>query len=217
MSWKDFFYFQKQDKLAIILLLILIAISGGIYIATIPSTQEETMNHYEPKQQKEASSTKANLISENVKDPYNSPKAVDQYPIKLKAGETVELNEADTSALKRIPGIGSGYSNRIAKYRALLGGYTNINQLREVWGIDEDLYIKIIPYLTLNAHNKKIKINSSDFNTLNKHPYIDYKQAKVILDIRDRKGRIESIERLALLEEFTEADIKRLTPYLSFD
>lgn len=34
MSWKNYFYFQKKDKIAILVLLTLIVISGGIYIAT---------------------------------------------------------------------------------------------------------------------------------------------------------------------------------------
>ena len=62
-----------------------------------------------------------------------------------------------------------------------------------------------------------MKVNSADFNELIRHPYIDYKQAKIIVDIRERKGRIESLKRLRLLEEFSDDDIKRLTPYLSFD
>jgi DNA uptake protein ComE-like DNA-binding protein len=64
---------------------------------------------------------------------------------------------------------------------------------------------------------EKVRINTADFEELNKHPYISYKQAKVITDIRERKGDIESVSRLSLLEEFTANDIRRLTPYLLFN
>ncbi len=98
-----------------------------------------------------------------------------------------------------------------------MGGYNNLNQLKEVWGMDDDLFNKIIPYLKITSNTKKIKVNTASFEELNKHPYIKYKRAKIIIDIRERKGKIESIDRLSLLEEFTETDTKRLTPYLSFD
>lgn len=137
-------------------------------------------------------------------------------PKKLKAGEVIELNEADTMQLKMIPNVGSGYANRIIKYRNLLGGYNRLEQLKEVWGMDEYLYEKIIPYMVLKIRNGKMRINEASFQELNKHPYIDYKQAKIIVDIRERKGPIESMERLALLEEFSEKDLQRLSPYLSF-
>lgn len=83
--------------------------------------------------------------------------------------------------------------------------------------MDDILYSKIIPYITLEPIVTKLKVNTVDFKTLNQHPYIGYKQAQVIINIRERKGNIESINRLALLDEFKPSDIKRLTPYLSFD
>jgi len=36
MSWKDYLYFQKSDRIAIILLLVLIVAGTGVYIATRP-------------------------------------------------------------------------------------------------------------------------------------------------------------------------------------
>lgn len=226
MSWKNYFYFQKRDKIAIIILLTLIVISGVIYIITKPSPKrndsesisnlEKEFNEFQSQlTDKDTADGYDNRISknDNLKDNYI------KYPYqeKLKQGETVELNKADTSELKKIPGIGSGYANKIVKYRNLLGGYVNIDQLKEVWGIDDTLFEKITPYITIEPEAIRIKINSTTFQELNKHPYITYKQAKVIIDIRERKGKIESMNRLSLLEEFIDADINRLTPYLAFD
>lgn len=210
MSWKDYFYFQKGDKTAILLLLILIAVSGGVYILTRPEKAEEKTEQLSPSSRSLSDSIQSKGVKSSTSSAY-------PYQEKLKAGQTIELNSADTTALKKIPGIGTAYSNRIVKYRALLGGFASIGQLKEVWGMDDGLYARIIPYITIVPKTEKIRINHTDFKGLNRHPYIDYKQAKVIVDIRERKGRIESVNRLSLLEEFTEDDIKRLTPYLSFD
>ena len=223
MSWKDYFFFQKNDRVAISILLILIVISGIIYAITLPSRKLHTENTFETEfetfqstlRDKDTAAYSKNNVYKGQQDKEEQTKY--RYPTKLKEGETIELNSADTTTLKKIPGIGSGYANRIVKYRSLLGGYTDILQLKEVWGMDDELYDKITVYITLVPGAKKISINRASYEELNGHPYISYKQAKVITDIKERKGNIESINRLSLLEEFTANDIRRLTPYLSFD
>lgn len=216
MNWKDYFYFQKRDKLAIILLLILISMSGIIYIITRPSIPKQanisTSNNVS--ERVDSTNTQTADRTSNKKN-FNKPNY--PYQEKLKAGETIELNSADTSNFKMIPGIGTGYANKIVKYRNLLGGFYSIDQLKEVWGVDDELYVKIVPFLTLSPQIHKINLNNLELKELNRHPYLNYKQAKVIVDIRDRKGKIESIDRLAMLEEFSSLDIERLSPYLSFE
>lgn len=225
MSWKNYFYFQKGDKIAVLILLALIVISGIIYMVTKPSY---TKNSYTPnaKLEEEFNYFQSQLIRKNtVTDKNKIYKEEDSkrehlkylYQEKLKQGETIELNKADTSELKKIPEIGSTYANRIVKYRNLLKGYVDINQLKEVWGMDDERFIRISPYITIEPNIVKIRVNSATFQELNKHPYISYNQAKIILDIRERKGKIDSVNRLSLLEEFTRKDIERLTPYLDFD
>ena len=203
-SWKDYLYFTKAEKRAVIVLLLLIVIAGVAYILTQP-----------PKAVDAAPDTE--LIAEFEKFKSDLKDKPSSYPQKLKEGQTIEINSADTSSLKTIPGIGSAYASRIIKYRNSLGGFTSISQLKEVWGLDEELYEHVSPYITIEKTARKLRINKLSMDELRKHPYIDYKQAKVIVDIRTRKGDIKSINRLALLDEFTEKDIKRLTPYLRFD
>ena len=63
----------------------------------------------------------------------------------------VELNEADTLTLKKIPGIGSTFARRIVRYRELLGGYYTVEQLAEVYGIDEERYIALYPWFRVDT------------------------------------------------------------------
>lgn len=223
MLWKHYFYFSRGEKRAIIILLFLLLIIGGayIYVRTRPVQIGQQDTAHQQEFDKFVSQLKEKETKEQLKPSkknYSSTtKTRYPYQPKLKEGETVELNSADTSALKQIPGIGSGYANRIVKYRDILGGYHTMTQLKEVWGMDDYLYAKITPYLNLTQKHIRLKVNHADFKELNKHPYLNYKQAQVIVDIRERKGNIESIERLSLLEEFNEMDIARLKPYLSFD
>lgn len=224
MSWKDFLYFQKQDKLAILLLLLSIVVVGAIYVLVVtaanPVQAEDAASLAQFEAFEASLSDTEEGLKENLRKPYTDNHKT-TYPSytpqpKLKAGETINLNEADTTILKTIPGIGSGYANRIVKYRNLLGGYVSVNQLKEVWGIEEELYAKILPYSRVKGKVSQLAINTLSLDQLKKHPYINYQQAAIIVDIRQRKGAITSLNHLALLDEFSDRDIKRLSPYLSF-
>jgi hypothetical protein len=46
---------------------------------------------------------------------------------------------------------------------------------------------------------------------------MNFYQAKAIFDLRQMIEKIESIEELQHLEEFSDDDLKRLEPYLSFE
>lgn len=135
---------------------------------------------------------------------------------KLSIGETITLNETDTTQWKKIPGIGSSYSSRIVKYRELLGGYVRKEQLMEVYGIDNELYARIAGYIDVDSNYIKLNINELEFRDLLRHPYLNYKQVQEIVNLRDRKGYILLIDELAMLDEFTSEDIERLGPYLQF-
>lgn len=135
---------------------------------------------------------------------------------KLAINERINLNETDTSEWKKVPGIGSTYASRIVKYRNLLGGYVSVEQLREVYGIDNELFSKIASYIEPDLNYKKIQINRQEFKELNRHPYLSYKQVQAIMELRKRNGQVHSIDELAMLEEFTSDDLIKISPYLEF-
>ncbi|EKC54292.1 hypothetical protein LEA_15930 [human gut metagenome] len=58
---------------------------------------------------------------------------------KYPEGTLVDLSEADTTELKKIPGIGSGIARMIVAYRKRLGGFYDTVQLKEVNYVDEDM------------------------------------------------------------------------------
>ena len=135
---------------------------------------------------------------------------------KLSVGETISLNSSDTTEWKKIPGIGSSYSSRIVKYSALLGGFASKEQLLEVYGVEADMYASISPYIEEDANWSKLKINQLEFKELLRHPYLNYSQVQVIINLRNKKGDITSINELSIFDEFTHDDISRLKPYLEF-
>ena len=135
--------------------------------------------------------------------------AVYKYP----EGTLVDLNEADTTELKKIPGIGSGIARMIVAYRNRLGGFYDTAQLKEVDYVNEDM----LKWFKLeNASIHRINANKAGLDKLRSHPYNFYK-ALVIMDYRRKKGKLKSLSQLSLYEEFTEKDLERLSYYLTFD
>lgn len=111
-----------------------------------------------------------------------------------------------------MPGIGSYFARRIAQYRKRLGGYASVSQLREIDDFPEDA----LPYFQLSGKIKKLPINRLSLQQLKRHPYINYYQAKAICDYRRLHGPLHSLNDLKLLPDFSDADFRRLAPYLDF-
>ena len=136
-----------------------------------------------------------------------------KYPVKLKESEHIILNLADTSQLKKVPGIGSGWARQIVAYRERLGGFYSTDQLLDIEGFPEDA----LPYLQIqNPQLRKINVNKPTLNQLRQHPYIGFYRAKAIVDYRRLKGNLKSLNELSLHKDFTEKAIQRLKPYVEF-
>lgn len=222
MNWKDWLFIPKGDKIVILLLLccILVLFISLQYLRYNKNAELSQLN-LDSLMVEDHRVWVDSMMSHSVVDSTSTKTKKLSFvnmPLytKMEDGELIELNTADTNTLKRLPLIGSVFANRIVKYRTSLGGFASKEQLNEIWGLDTYTYSLIEPYITLTTPYDSIYINAFDFKELLKHPYLNYKQVSVIVDIRSRKGAIKSIKRLELLDEFTQKDINRLRPYLNF-
>ena len=245
MNWRDLLYFSKGERRALALLLCLITISWILLLWTntkrmpieAQTDAHRTENRQAPGERriitgKNTSEGGKNFIrKESGPHPHKTKNTLkdksltltgnDSYPTgkerkgytpyprteKYAPGTLVELNTADTTILKKVPGIGSTFARRIMKYR----------QLAEVYGIDEERYQALAPWFIADTlHVRRLEVNALPAAALRKHPYLDYRQAKAIEQLRKQKSRLSGWENLQLIEEFTDTDKKRLTPYLSF-
>lgn len=147
-------------------------------------------------------------------DTFRQLKDTIPYIPKYEEGTIVDLNKADTSILKRIPGIGSTLARMIVVYRQRLGGFYDVSQLQEVphVGVELNKWFVVTP-----AGLHKIQVNSASLDKLRSHPYMDFYKAKAIMEYRHKRGKIKGLSQLSMFEEFTEKDLKRLSPYLTFE
>lgn len=129
----------------------------------------------------------------------------------------IDLNTADTTTLKQLRGIGSARAKMIVNYGKQLGGFVSANQLREIKNLPPELIDSLMTHFTVSVNQiKPIKVNRANVETLKRHPYLNYYQARAIYDLRVKKIELHSIDDLKSLKEFTESDLERLRPYLDF-
>lgn len=115
-----------------------------------------------------------------------------------------------------VPGIGSVFAKRIIKYRDLLGGFYSVEQLGEVYGIDEDRYEAMKSWFSVDPSViSHLFVNQLSAKKLASHPYVSYKQARII-EKMIRKKEITRLGGFIPIGRVSEHEQQRLRYYLSF-
>lgn len=128
----------------------------------------------------------------------------------------LDLNACDSLDLQQIRGIGKVRAARIYKYGKRLGGYVSVEQLKEVYGIDNELFEQIKGHFKVGKTDiRKININSDEIKQLTAHPYIDFQLAKALIRFRKDYGKdFQSAEEIRYIHFLSEQEAEKLIPYL---
>jgi DNA uptake protein ComE-like DNA-binding protein len=154
----------------------------------------------------------------NIQDPSKSAsrKVVDEKTINKKiAYKNIEINSADSSELIESLGLAPWLARRTILYRNILGGYVNKNQLKEVYGFNNNIFNSIENYIEIDTSSiRKIDINNVDFKELLKHPYFDYSITKNIFDVRNKIGSFSSVDQIKLIDGINDSTFIKVRYYL---
>lgn len=167
-------------------------------------------------------------VTTDVRTRYDSP---GERPVAEKGPDTVsrkkyhetrkgtpvlqELNSTDSVRLLDIPGIGPVFAARIIRYRNLLGGYYDVSQLKEIYGMREENFAAVSKYVTVDRSLlRTLNVNFLTIQELGRHPYIGYNTARKLCRLRDKAGKFSSPEYLSPI--VTGDSLIRLVPYLKF-
>ena len=218
--------FNKSDRVVLILLVVLIlsyVLYSGITAKglPIPTEVQDTIPPGvarldtappAPVEKEKSKSTPAPIRTDRYPGPPPETKRPEAYLPKLKPGATIDLNSADTTLLKRVPGIGSSFARRIVKYRDLLGGYYVVEQLQEVYGMDRERYDAIYPYFTIGTTVRPLTLT---IDSISYHPYLSWRHKRALRRLLEAEQPLDWSHLMAT-GDFTRDDSLRLAPYMPF-
>jgi len=129
--------------------------------------------------------------------------------------ELIDLNRCTAPDLLRLPGIGPVLSERIIRYRGLLGGFVDTEQLYEVYGLDSSVVMLISAMLTLTYDSvSPIMLDSCSFSELARHPYIGSSTARLIAKYRSLTDTPVTLGDMLKKKVISREQALRLAPYV---
>lgn len=132
------------------------------------------------------------------------------------AVQMININQAEADELQVIRGIGPKLSERIIKYRNLLGGFHAFDQIKEVYGLNEEVLQELNEHIKINDQEiKTIDINSASADELAAHPYIDFRLARIIINYRSIHGPFQKKSDLMEIKIVSDSLFHKLSPYIS--
>lgn len=145
------------------------------------------------------------------------------FPVKRKSKDRdltrpkVDLNTASTRQLQELSGIGPVLSGRIVRFRERLSGFRDVRQLRDVYGMREEVADRLLAgYLFCSppADSSRIPLATAPPSVLRGFPYFSERQVDRILHYRaSRNGRIEA-DDIRVLFDLSDEKFNRIKLYL---
>ncbi|HNF48293.1 MAG TPA: helix-hairpin-helix domain-containing protein [Chitinophagales bacterium] len=130
---------------------------------------------------------------------------------------TLEVNSATAEEYEKLYGIGKVLSVRIVTFRDKLGGFYSVNQVKDVFGVEDSVFQHFKSHLTIKPKvPKKININSATYEELTANPYFFSTVAKQIIGYRTKVKpftTIEDVKNLYFVRDHPE-HFDKMKPYI---
>ncbi len=211
--WAIPYFLSKEEKIENIFHVTQVQIDSAVEILHSRNQQYARANHLQTaKKNWSGYDTKYQRSSH----PINSN---NQFSPKQVALKPIDLNEADSFALEKLPMIGEKLSARIIKYRDKLGGFIAVVQLKEVYGLSDSTYGIIVDKVFVEKQFKprKVLINKMDYAELRKHPYLSHAFIKLVLAYRNIHGAYADVDAIKRVQQIDLEVVRKMEAYLSFE
>lgn len=128
------------------------------------------------------------------------------------------LNLASAEELQKVIGVGPVLSARIVRYRELLGGFVEEQQLNEVYALDSVVVGNIRKqfYLLTEPRPRRLHVQEASADELAKHPYLTRRQANKVVLHRELQDRPLKEEDLRILLDVSNKKFNKIKLYLYF-
>lgn len=146
---------------------------------------------------------------------FSNPDRVANLIEKPVVPQRTDINCADTNVLMRIHGIGPVLSSRIIRYRSLLGGFYSMEQLSEVYGLNDTLLQELKRDFCADSNGIiKLNVNKALITELMRHPYIGKSCARGIIRYRTAVSEIKNINELKINGLIDKVQFEKARKYL---
>jgi len=143
-------------------------------------------------------------------DGFKQEQKVDSLKLKK-----IDLNLADTSELKSIPGIGSFYARQIVELRSRYKGFRSFDQLLDLYRVSDETLTILSEKTTIDTTViQRIDLNSCLIEDLGRHPCITWKQARIIIAYRDQHENFKSVKEIMRTDVISDSLYLKIAPYL---
>ena len=218
---REFYLLPRGEQRALLLLSVLLTLSLGarLIIAGLPSNPPADMDEFLEEAHRILASMEwpdtIRAYDKGDTSLYSRPAVPGSRPsYSRQTVLPVDINRADSVTLLPLPGIGPVFAGRIIRYRDLLGGFFEVNQLNEVYGMPEETVELIRDKIVIDTMIvRKILLNSAEFKELLRHPYLEYDEVRAILNFRDFTGEIRSISELRENHILPDSTLERVSFY----
>lgn len=147
--------------------------------------------------------------------------AASKFPKKPRNLAPFDLNQADTTALTQIRGIGGGRAKWIVRRREELGGFVSEDQLADVFVLKDapDLQDSLRKYTFVapGFQPVRINVNTATFEEMALHPYIGKRLGRVVVAFRKQHPPFQQPEDLRQIRILSAEDLAKMRPYIRFE
>ncbi len=117
--------------------------------------------------------------------------------------DVLELNQADSVSLAKLPGIGPTLAHRIISFRKIIGFYASLDLLQHVYGLSEKNFLLMKSYLYVDTEidYEKVDLNTVSLKKLSYYPCMKDGLAEKLMNLRKQLGYFSYWEEVAQLKE----------------
>ncbi|MBT0608974.1 ComEA family DNA-binding protein [Aequorivita echinoideorum] len=130
--------------------------------------------------------------------------------------QKIDLNKATSEELQKVSGIGEVLAGKIISHREKLKGFSDDNQLYDVYGLDPAVVMRTLNLFTVKTPREIVKMNlnkatASDIATI---PNVSFDLAKKIWEYRILHEKVQSFQELDKIPGITERKLQVIQLYL---
>lgn len=134
----------------------------------------------------------------------------------LVSKQIFDINSVEYKDLIRILSGNKIITSRILKYRNLLGGYYCMNQLNEVYDMNDSVLFELKKHFYIDSLNISVlSVNNSSYLELLHHPYFNKEEVKLILKYREFKKSCINLNEFYSSGLLPDTVLFKVVPYLS--